>query len=402
MPTDALPKGLWFDPRSLEKQADGGAWTRGLALYRSNKVLSMTITPAGDHWVVAGEVQGSLRTPYELCIDMALTADGKLTYWDSDCDCPVGDNCKHGVALMLKAVYQGAPLLTRTGVAGAVAPAKSPSAPSAAQRKASAEALKAQAAELANRQAEGKLLHWLQELDRADGQPAPPEPGEPGSYRPRGSNLPEQFIYLLTVHGGQSPRPMLKLEAVVAYPKVSGGWSKPKPIKTPPYAGQPVFDRATAVDRQILQMLRALPADSGYRYAAYSAEATLEGSMGLLALEQAASTGRLFLDDGKGHAGTALRWGPAQNLRWLWQEVTSPHDPQAEPSWALRGKLVDAHNKLCLNSPPLYVNEAAGLCGPVQAEGVSVAQLDVLLKAPPLKPAALKKQDRRASCRERV
>ncbi len=391
MPIDAVPNGLWFDPRSLEKQADSGAWTRGLVLYRSNKVLSLNITPAGDHWVVAGEVQGSQRAPYELCIDMALTAEGKLTYWDSDCDCPVGDNCKHGVALMLKAVYQGAPMLSRAGVAGAVAPAQSPAMPSAAQRKAAEQTAQAQAAELADRHAEGKLLHWLQELDRADGMRALPKPGEHGSYRPRGSNLPDQFIYLLTVHGGQTPKPILKLEAVTAYPKVSGGWSKPKPIKSTPYPGQPVFDNATAVDRQILQMLRAMPAHVGYRYASYSAEATLEGSLGKLALEQAAGTGRLFLDDGKGYAGKSLQWGAAQTLDWLWQEVTSPQDPQAEPAWALRGKLADAHHKLCLNSPPLYVNEAAGLCGAVHAEGVSAAQIDVLFKAPPLKPAALKK-----------
>ncbi len=391
MPIDALPKGLWFDPRSLEKLADSGAWTRGLTLFRSNKVLSLNITPAGDHWVVAGEVQGSQRAPYALCIDMALTAKGMLTYWDSDCDCPVGENCKHGVALMLKAVYQGAPLLGRTGATGMVAPAKSPSAPNAAQRKAALQESEAQAAELANRQAEGKLLQWLQALDRADGNPAPPEPGTPGSYRPRGSNLPDQFIYLLTVHGGQSLRPILKLEAVTAYPKVSGGWSKPKPIKSMPYPGQAVFDQATPTDREILQMLRAMPAHTGYRYASFSAEATLEGSLGKLALEQAASTGRLFLDDGKGYAGTALQWGAAQSLGWMWQEVSSPHDPQAEPGWALRGKLADARNTLCLNSPPLYVNEAAGLCGPVHATGVSAAQLNVLLKSPPLKPAALKK-----------
>ena len=114
MHNDAPRNGLWFDPRSLEKQSDSGAWSRGLALYRSNKVLDMTIQPAGDHWVVAGEVQGSLRAPYELCIDMALAADGKLAYWDSDCDCPVGDNCKHGVAMMLKASYQGLSRLNRT------------------------------------------------------------------------------------------------------------------------------------------------------------------------------------------------------------------------------------------------------------------------------------------------
>ena len=57
--------------------------------------------------------------------------------------------------------------------------------------------------------------------------------------------------------------------------------------------------------------------------------------MGHVALEQAASTGRLFLDNGQGYAGMALQWGPAQTLGWMWQEVNNPNDPQAEPESAL-------------------------------------------------------------------
>ena len=73
MPNSIHTKGLWFDPRSLEKLADGGAWSRGLMLYRSQKALSLDIEPAGDHWVLMGEVQGTRREPYEVSIDMALT-----------------------------------------------------------------------------------------------------------------------------------------------------------------------------------------------------------------------------------------------------------------------------------------------------------------------------------------
>ena len=379
--------GVWFDPRSLEQQSDSDAWSRGLALYRSNKVLDMTIQPAGNHWVVSGEVQGSQRAPYMLCIDMALAANGKLTYWDGDCDCPVGDNCKHGVALMLKASYQGLLHLSRTQTHGAsaVAPTKAQPAPpsSPAQREVTRLAAVAQATELAQRQADAQLLHWMQEIDRANGQAPAEKPGAP-------ANRPDQYIYIITVLGAQNPRPLMSLEAVVAYPKVSGGWAKPKPIKSQPYPGQAVFDAASPVDRQILQLLRVMPSSQNYRYSyTFSADAVLEGQVGLIALEQAASTGRLFMDNGKGYAGTPLKWGPAQTLGWYWQEVINPQDTDAEPGWALRGRLADAHHKLCLNSPPLYVNEATGLCGPVYADGIPAAQIDALLKSPPLKPAAL-------------
>ncbi|MHB1200038.1 MAG: DEAD/DEAH box helicase, partial [Polaromonas sp.] len=130
-------------------------------------------------------------------------------------------------------------------------------------------------------------------------------------------------------------------------------------------------------------------------YSAYSASpsAVLSGQAGLIALQQAASTGRLHLDAGSGYAGTAIQWGPPQPLQWHWLEVPDPHG--AEPGWALRARLATGDSPgsaiLCLNSPPLYLDAALGLCGPVQASGIPAAQLDVLLQAPPLKPSALQK-----------
>ena len=389
MPNSIHTKGLWFDPRSLEKLADGGAWSRGLMLYRSQKVLSLDIDPAGDHWVLMGEVQGTQRAPYEVSIDMALTPHGTVAYWDSDCECPVGENCKHGVALMLKAAYQGLQLLAGGGLDTLRA---APIPPTPEQLESIRQATVARAEEAARIEAESKLLGWLQEMDRANGLvPVATAKRAPyGSYGAQANDRPEQYLYLLTVHGGQGPKPTLQIEAVVSYPKTTGGWAKPKAIKTPPYAGQPVYDRATEMDRQVLQLIRAMPDTQNYRYAySFSASAAPYGQVGLLALEQAASTGRLFLDDGKGGAGAPMRWGPAQTLNWQWNEVTSLHN--AEPNWALRAKLPDSHAKLCLNSPPLYLDATQGLCGPVLADGIAPAQLVVLLNAPPLKPDALKK-----------
>ena len=101
MPNFALNNGLWFDPRSLEQLCDAGAWAGGLTLYRSQKVLGLEIEALADAWLLLGEVQGSLRLPYEVSIEMALLPDGQVDVWDSDCSCPVGQQCKHGVALML-------------------------------------------------------------------------------------------------------------------------------------------------------------------------------------------------------------------------------------------------------------------------------------------------------------
>lgn len=382
--------GLWFAPRSLEKLADAGAWSRGLMLYRAQKVLNLDIEPASDHWLLLGEVQGSQRLPYEVSIELALTPQGTVAHWDSECDCPVGHDCKHGVALMLKAAYQGLQLLGAES--GTVNPqTKTTSAPTPEQIESARQVALARAADLARIDAETKLLGWLHEMDRANGLlPATPPARAPyGSYGSTAHERPEQFVYLLTVHGTNSPKPHLKIEAAISYPKVTGGWAKPKALKTPPYKGQPVFDRATSADHEVLELVRAMPHAQNFRYAyGFNASTTPHGQVGQLALQQAASTGRLFMEDDKGYPGTPIQWGPAQTLRWEWHEVTPVHTTQA--SWNLRAKLADSSLRLCLNQPPLYLDTVHGLCGPVVAEGISAAQLEVLLKAPPLKAEALK------------
>jgi superfamily II DNA or RNA helicase len=386
MHNSPLNKGLWFKPQSLEQLADAGAWSRGLMLYRNQKVLSLDIDPMGDHWQLLGEVQGSQREPYEVSIEMALMPDGQVDYWDSDCECPVGSQCKHGVALMLKAAYQGLQLLNGQGGFSAASSLLTPPTPE--QVEAMRQTALARAQEIARLEAEAQLMGWLQELDRANG--LPPEPGtiHSGLKGKQEVVRPEQFLYLLTVLGAHSPAPRLQLEAVVSYPKVSGGWAKPKAIKTAPYKGQLVYDMASDADRQVLQLMRAMPESTRYTYN-FSATAIPGGQAGQIALQQAASTGRLFLDDGKGNPGPLMHWGPPQALRWEWHEVTTM--ATSEPGWALRAKLAHSDARLCLNSPPLYVDAAQGLCGPVQADGIADSQLEVLLKAPPFKPSALQK-----------
>jgi superfamily II DNA or RNA helicase len=372
-------RGLWFNPRSLEQLADAGAWTRGLMLYRSQKVLSLDIEPMHDHWLLLGEVQGSQREPYEVSIEVRLGSNGDLTYWDSDCTCPVALQCKHGVALMLKAAYQG---LQRLGN-DAGAPATS-APPTPEQVEAARQAALARAEEKARQDAEAHLLRWLHELDRAGGV-AP----DPANTAPTGGRA-EQYLYLLSVAGGHGPAPELQIEAVVSYPKLGGGWAKPKPIRTPPASGQAVYDQASALDRELLQLLRAMPHGGSYYYAySFKPKVVPHGPIGLMVLQQAASTGRLFLDDGKGSPGQAVQWGAAEPLRWEWHEIDSLHG--SEPGWALRAKLAHSPAKLCLNSPPLYLDSAKGVCGPVQAEGMEAAQLAVLFKAPAFKQSALQK-----------
>jgi superfamily II DNA or RNA helicase len=342
-------------------------------LFRSQKVLSLDIEPLKGHWLLLGEVQGSQREPYEVSVEMALHPDARVDYWNSACDCAVGRQCKHGVALMLKAAHQGLKLLE-----GHIPQSASPTriAPTPEQVEASRLAALAAAQEKAQQQAESELLRWLAELDRASGKTADL------------IERPEQYLYLLTVVGTHGPAPRLQLEAVVSYPKVTGGWAKPKAVKTAPYKGQAVFDAATDVDRQLIQLLRAMPESSRFSLS-FSSSVILGGQAGLIALQLAASTHRLFLDDGHGNPGSVMGWGSPLDLNWHWHEVPSAHS--TESSWTLRARLDAVGVKLCLNNPPLYLDAARGVCGPVQSSDLTPSQLEVLLKAPAIKTAALQK-----------
>ncbi|OGB22090.1 MAG: helicase SNF2 [Burkholderiales bacterium RIFCSPHIGHO2_12_FULL_65_48] len=353
---------------------DSGAWMRGMALFRAGQVRRLEVVPLDDHWMLEGEVQGTQPMPYDVSVEMGLMPNGEVDFWQGHCTCPVGRQCKHGVALMAQAAHQGAP--------GQALRAQASRPGRAAARPAVRQEVQGRIAEVHRLEAEAQLVNWLLALERA-GDSAVVQAGSDQDERP------EQYLYLLSVVGAPRTAARLQLEAVVSYPKVTGGWSKPKPLRTPPAKGQAVYDRATEGDRQVLQLLRAMPHSQAY-YSAYSAApcAVIEGQVGLMAVQQAAATGRLYADAGGSTVGMALRWGEPMPLSWDWHEAPAPRGGAA--AWALRARLPSPTATLCLNTPAVYLDAVRGLCGPVQAEGLTPAQLEVLLKAPPFAIEALR------------
>ena len=364
----ATPRSPWFQTNSLQAQCDKGAWSRGLGLFSRADVVRIQITPqAAGSWAIEGQVQGSLPEPYDVSVELVLAPNGQVKHWSGDCSCPVGADCKHAVALTLEA----AQLNPSDGATSthALDPLK---------------AMRERKEALARAEAEARLVHWLQDWDRALGATRPPAPGA----RPE---RPECYLYLVsTVGRSRTTVPQMQLEAVVSYPKVTGGWAKPKQIRTQPGPGQAVYDSASDADRQVLQLLRAMPRSVGY-YSAYSVApiGVLEGAVGLLALEQAAATGRLFVDAGGSTVGAPLRWGDALPLAWSWKESVPAQG--GESVWGLQATLPSRSATLCDNHPPLYLDAAHGVCGPVHAEGLSPTQVAMLLQAPALSATALQK-----------
>src|SRR5665647_69371 len=142
-------RGQWFGTQSLHQSIDRVTWDRGLTLYLTQKVLRLAIEPLGADWLLLAAVQGSARQPYEVSIELTLTADGRVENWDSDCTCPVGYQCKHGVAVMLKAAQQGLRLMD-----GAVASKFTTTPPSPEQIETERQAALARALEKGRQEAE--------------------------------------------------------------------------------------------------------------------------------------------------------------------------------------------------------------------------------------------------------
>ncbi len=381
---DTLP-GLWLDLASVAQRASMAVYGRALTLYRNQKVLTLMITPIQNRWLLEGDVQGSQREPYQVEVDLKRGINGQVQEWESDCDCPVGYQCKHAVALLIKAAYKGQVLL---GHSTASVPT-TPATPEQLEARRLAELARQQAAE--QLEADNQVVRWLNELARTAPRPvdalppqsAPTRPGVPAAR-------PEQFLYLLSILNPQGPTPQLSLEVVTSYPKVTGGWAKAKQLKHQPERGQPLFDLANEADHDVLQLIRAMPGSSIQYYYSYSARSkiTPEGKYGVQILEKAASTARLFVLTPPSQPGTPVQWGPPLALEWEWHEVGTSIN--ATSGWALRAKLGDGQAKICLNNPPLYLDAVNGRCGLVDVQGMSSGQIAVLLKTPPLKPEALK------------
>jgi len=379
--------GLWLDTVSLQQRCDQATFARGLELYRGQKVLAVDIQPFKNAWQVKGTVQGSQRQPYLVTISVTRSFNGQLLSWDSNCTCPVGEQCKHGIALLIKAAYQGHALLLAKGISSMTKP------PSAEEQ---AIALAAEQTRVATEQAqnaEKEVTRWLAELQRCATSVSAPA-ADP-SHNDLRQAKKEQYLYLASIVYKQNIKeyPQLQLEVVTSYRKGNGDWAKAKIIKAQPERGQPIFDAATEADHDILQLMRAMPVSGQYSYYGYSlrSKVVIEGKYGVLALEKAASTGRLFIGDLQSQPLSALQWDAPLALGWVWHEVTSSKTGNSACGWVPRPRLNPSSARLCLNNPPLYLDATAGKCGLADVQDLSLGQVAVLLKTPPLKADALKK-----------
>ena len=381
----SLNPNLWFKPQSLLALTDTGTWSRGLMLFRHQKVLSLRIQPAGKDWVLLGNVQGSQSMPYEVAVDLSFSADGIVSNWNSDCECPVGSQCKHAIGLMLEAAHRGIEDIE------ADFQSSLPVTRTSEQIEAERLATEARIESIAQAAAERELLGWLADMDRANGfDNGTGNLAASANRLQKPAERAEQYLYLLSL-ADTAAKPRLHISVVTSYRKANGDWAKPRPLRRDPYRMPSLLERATPADREVLQLLSGMIEVTHYRGYSYDPRFTsaVQGRSGLIALELAAGTGRLFMNNNADAPGQAMQWGAALEPHWSWQEV-APTQIRAA-GWALRAEAPQTGVTVCYNQPPLYIDVVRGECGCLQATGIPAAQLDILLKSPVIKKAVLQK-----------
>ncbi|MDQ7974138.1 MAG: DEAD/DEAH box helicase [Rhodocyclaceae bacterium] len=341
---------LQLDAQSLRARVPAWVFDRALDLYRRQRVLDVTLTPASaSEWHLDGEVHDPGQPPVEARATLEVGSDGRLLGFSGDCSCAAGRDCRHAVAIAIKAAYK------RPAAASAAPEAPAPAA--------------------------------LPPDDR--GQFAGDLFGDPAALAPRTPVSADQPVYLLADAAGHAREPgRLALAWRLSRPLRRGGWATPK------LPGPDALQRVAALqpgasggEREGVRRIQSLAQE---RLAGDAGPwGRVQGLAGAQALEFAAGTGRLHLAAASGQLeGRPLRWGAPRRLGWGWQ----PAGTETAPLWWLRPVLDGAPStgavRLCPGAPTLYLDTAAGQCGLVDAPGLDAAALQVLLAAQPVPASA--------------
>ena len=365
-------------PDSLATHISPATFARAMEVYLGQKVLDCTVAPASSsEWNIEGRVQGSGREVYDTSVTLEISPAGKVEFFSGSCTCPVGYDCKHSVALALKGAYKsGSKVAAKSHAESAPAePGESLSAQELeelkqAQLKMQREAKAAREAA----QADQQVSQWLDLFGNAIHDNAHDE-------------TDDHLVYTLsrTLLGAKK---VMQLSAWLTR-KLSNGnkagtWAKLKTIRRISPGS------TTAQDIDVLNLIESLAART-YSYNSPTSQCVLAGPSGLLALQLAANTGRLYAE-AKGYLqGEPLQIGANLPIAFEWQQVkpgkdAAPTNEFADPKWALVPMLTSPAEGIewFANVPPLYLHSAAGLCGSLELPGVPVEHLSLLMQAPPI------------------
>lgn len=314
-----------FSIKDVIYMAGPATFKRGEAYFQQNRVRLINPDTSSDR--VTAEVQGTERNPYQVVI---YAANNMLS---ADCSCPVGFDCKHGVATALK--WQSFLENDRRAL-------KQP---------------------IAQDDKSQRLKLWLAKIP---------------TNRLRQNSLATGTHYLLyTLDTDVSELSSVDAQAQdvrvtlqKAYLKANGEWSQFHNFLPDFYSlswNAPAFLKDE--DKAILNLLRGLQTQKSFQ---------LVGEPGALALRHMLATQRLRLAS----TGKTVTAAPPATLEWRWLETAAQHQLSA----VLHGV---SQWRLLAVDPPSYLDESASRLGEIQ-NPLSGAQIAYLMGMPAVLAADMK------------
>ena len=97
---------LLLDLSSLSDKVSKAIFEQGLAAYRQQKVMDCTLTAAGTQaFDILGRVQGTGQQNHRVSVVIEASDAGVVSYFQGECNCALRSNCRHCVALAIKASF---------------------------------------------------------------------------------------------------------------------------------------------------------------------------------------------------------------------------------------------------------------------------------------------------------
>ncbi|MDP2129026.1 MAG: DEAD/DEAH box helicase [Pseudohongiella sp.] len=310
-----------FSIKDIIYMAGTASFKRGEAYYQQNRVKLLNPDPDSDR--IVAEVQGKEPKPYQVVLS------GAHNLLSADCSCPVGFDCKHGVAAALKWLWF---------LSSDRRLAPSP-----------------------HRQEDGsaQLRQWLSDMPTAKKQPH--SELSPGSH---------YLLYNLDTEGAGINCEQIRVTLQKAYLKLNGEWSQLHQYR-PDYANlesnAPDFFKAE--DVSILNLLRGWHTQWGFQLSAES---------GALALQNMLASKRLR----RAGSGQFILPAEPRPMTWTWQE--------ADDTFKLKATLKGLEQwQLLPLEPPSYLDLATNCIGEIVST-IDGGRLEHLMNMPAVPRADMK------------
>ena len=332
-----------IDHDELVRTFSGVTIARGLDYFRKKRVVDIQqVLPTIDGGiVVVGRVSNGRDKTYSVRLELFVSLNGLAA--SSNCNCPVGMDCKHGVALMFA-------LLTRLKAADLEHddPAR-------------------------NQMEQQRVEQWLKEVEDDEAELASRKTNSDGS------NTSYHLIYLLSFKSVRG-RELLWIEPVKSRVLKAGGYGKPSRVQYHHLSGYEVrYGNGLFCTDDELLVCNALVGDTfaGRRYNNFIDGHLPESSLGENFLNVLLETGRCFWETQEKRPPLTAGGARQASIEWVDHDEKMVPQLQCDEPYDAIFRLRDYH----------YIDLKNHQCGRLMCHGLTPHQVGHFLSAPPVPKA---------------